>query len=545
MNRVTPLGSPISGPSVVNGAKWSIHTYHSQTFRVPSSVFIRGQENVPFTLEARAALTRDNSDSNTLLSHNGAYDGLFFTSDNKIHFKIEFETAGSVDISYYGDTIRRARTYHAVYNVSSIQLYVDAELVAEADITEAQRDDGFKTRASSDLYVGQSSLGTNTREMDVGYLAIYNRALENDRIWVHWHYASEDAGYQAVSTTYGAVDLIGRRDVHLKSEWSGSDWYGEELDNVAVDEDGRLVPELDSADTSVAGTWEASMDLDSADGNIYGVLVEWDGRGSYTVETSINEGSSWSTATNGRYATGTFNLDGTDIRLAIRISFAGSIANDTSAVDWIRVTSFKDANVYTADSNRTVVVEEFNAVMNPNVYETMMSRHAHQGLRSYSASNGFYLTADSDPDTTFSIKAFECWVWMNSTGNNIIFDNTPNAGSAYVRTSGSNTYIFSGGTLYINGTSVSSGTYGAVPGRFVHCLFVLTTSSNVRFEVASPSVNMPFAKIYSTAPTDPVLLFETHSLKNSALFASETLSISEPATPFKLYAYDWTTASGR
>ena len=512
-------------------------------FAYTTSVFQRGQEAQPFAIESWFLPSYNTTGNMSILSHTGAFDGLWFDG-NKVHFTIEFATLPSLDVSYETNDFPDAMHVVGVYTPSKIQLYVDGVMRAQADVTDAQIKDGFKTRSASALYAGVGD-GSNVSAIQDG-VATYGRAIKDSEIYLHFISGRKVLSAADIVGLYGGNMFDGtRRTKNNEQIWEVDNWT--ELATYAdVDlSDGTLSPMNDfSTGLSMAGTWTGTLPVaPGTPETLYGVRLDWDADGSYTVQASINDGATWFTPVNGQNLAGTYNwTPSADTSVMIKVAFAGGIASDPSEFRRVRLTAFNSKYVNGTDSSRVIELNSVGVATNIDHNEPIEANYN----AGFNVTTGqWFINPDTDV-TARPIRSLGMWVKatdMSGVTGRYIFDNRPAGGTEYLWSNGSNLFAFpAGGTLYINGQSVTSSQMTMAPGVWYHIIYVFGSDITTRIDsnTAGPK-NYSVINTYPTALTasDAATIYALYTGPANTRLATDANPVSEPATPYNLYAYDW------
>lgn len=296
----------------------------TRAFKFPSRIYKPGYEKTPFSLEAWVF---PNTTTANVVSRVGEQDGIGITND-VLTFKIRF--AGSTaQINYPIDT---AKNLHVVgtYTPSGISLYVNGEHYKQLNFTEAQQSDTFATATDNgNFYAG----GTGTTgNVFIQAVAIYEYALSLNQVRSHYKWGRDAVNPDSVAAVYGgrSVDVSFKHaDTFLRHIIGPTmSWYLGDINNLTITSNGYLSQQYEDG-VLQEGIWTYGFDTDYDDSNINSVLLQWEGSGTFTVETSV-DGNTWSTATNNEYAPGL--TPGTNpSHLFIKITFpengAGQVHN--------------------------------------------------------------------------------------------------------------------------------------------------------------------------------------------------------------------------
>lgn len=536
---VTLTGTQLFSNSIVSGNAKSLLAKNTNILNFATTIFTRGIETQPFALECWVLPTAFTG-TISIMSHTGAYDGLYFDGD-KIHFKVEFETLGSLDISFAVADFPDAMHIVANYGVNSIQLYVNGERAASADLTDAQIADGFKTRANTNLFIGESA--TATQAIVIDGIAVYARTLSDSEIYKHFTMGRRVIAAQDVSGAFGGYGWYGnRRDIFSYKEWSGKDWYNAIYTNVEFEAEGLKPAEDPATQLSKAGTWTGVYEAGASPTNLYGVKVDWDADGSYVVQASLDGGTTWTASlVNNRIITGTYNWVVTDKIVLIRVTFTGGITADPAVIRRLRVTGYSTNKVYGNDNSRYITLSDGLSSTANDANEPIENNYG-AGIEIYGGVANIQADATADIRNT---AAIEFWFkWNGPPASGYVFDARPGGDNSYLWVNGTNQLSFAGQTaVYVNGAAVTSGSFVPITGVWYHIVFVFDAPHNFYITLpATGAKNYDIINIYPTAPTAAQVLtmYKAYGGYPEATLVAEDINVQEAATPFNTYAYDWT-----
>lgn len=352
----TATGTVTTSVPLAAGAVYSTVFGNNALGKFASPVFQQGLEDRAFSLESwiRPIVT-DTTEANSdlqVLGNSGEYDGLVWNGTT-ISFSTKYLTTGECRAEY-DLQVSRAIQAVGVHTSEKNMLFVEGELVAETDITDAQKADQY-VATDGFLYSGSTA---GTMQLAAGAVGIYNYALSPQTVKNHFESGRHVVGRSVTNGHPTTVidfstdmsNLLRRRVFDTDADWNSGFFSGLVIDN------NMLVPQVIN-DTSVTGTWFTVCDLyDGGTPNpLSAVNMEWDGEG-VTVEASV-DGDTWETAVRGE------NLeiipsgfDPANKELHLRVSFPGGIVEDDSYIDSLTVNLFK-SNIVTVGS-RTLTLTQ-------------------------------------------------------------------------------------------------------------------------------------------------------------------------------------------
>jgi hypothetical protein len=222
-----------------------------------------------------------------------------------------------------------------------------------------------------------------------------------------------------------------RRISHQQVFNSADSWEGVSFTDVSYNS-GELIPTVDqTTGASKAGVWIGQYAIENADSPTLagGVKIEWNGNGSYTVQTSLDGGTTWSAVTNGELVPSTLGLNATGKVLLVKVTFTGGVVDDVSKVKNMTLTTYADNVIYTSGNDARKIT--FTSLLSSSlVANEPIERNAMPGLHVYG--NTAYMTQDTD-ESPVSIQTLEFWInpkgTLGATGG-YIFDTRPSGGTA-------------------------------------------------------------------------------------------------------------------
>ncbi|QBP30842.1 hypothetical protein KNU49_gp222 [Streptomyces phage EGole] len=535
------VGTISRHPALVTGSGNALLLNNSNHLDMDDPVFNKGYELRQFTLEAWVkpiSLT----DEVSIMSHSGTYDGLTITPTH-IYFRTKYLAAGSCEVSYEYST---GKSFHVVgvHTNAKNSLYVDGVLVAETDLTEDQQIDSYSF-LTSDLIAGQ---GSGTIALDAP--AIYTNSLGSEAISRHYSNGVDVDTSEAIA---GFNDAIfwnftdETRNIAIKKVWtSDADWADAVLTDVAVVdntitpsysqteseivEDGLIVPVY--TNTSLPGVWLTSLQFTSIpEETVSDARINWKGEGSYTIEYSVDGGTTWLTPSD----SGSTVLDNESV-VDIRVTFAGGIVDDTSYVSSIEVVAYLDKYYRGSRSDRTALMTG-TGVVSDSYYEPIEYADIN-GLRIISGMVDISLDdsyeGEEEPGD-LNVNGFDMWV--KATPGNIF-----NATGINVERSG-DTIVFSGFSAFtVNGQSVTSGATVFGSDSWYHIAGVFSTPGNYAMSVGSPgTVISQLSIIYGSLSLLGLQQMYAAYLGLPGLVVNDTstVDIGEGSPATNLYAHVW------
>lgn len=503
---------PTIAVPLVAGAAFSSVFKSTSVGQFACNLFKQGLETRRFVLEAWVLpIPKTTTGVQQILSNNNVYDGL--TIDGKvIRFGTSYLTTGNAYCDYDLQVYKEAHVV-GIHSEDENQLWVNGNLVASVEITDEQKADKY-IATDGNLYSGGTA---SDQELAMNAVAFYP-SLSGDQILQNYTAGIETIGQERVIAQYGGMTLgldAGTGAVFLEESWVDKDDFETGLKtNVEYAED-QINPGY-VADVSVAGSWTTSVPLDvEEDTSIYGVMVEWSGK-AITVDTSL-DGTTWAAASNGKLVASVTNgYDPTGKDLQIRVNFAGGLAADPAYLESLSVVGFRNNTINTITARPTTI--SYPAVPRGD-YEPTLHRD----------DNGVYLNggtltigADTSVDPEV-VRTIEVWV-------------KPLSGVL------TRSWTVTGGQKYAN--SVLSA--DAKVGEWTLLHFVLAADTNAALTMSGDLI-VGQVTLYPVALTaaDVLHVYNSYYGRAQKRFTDPgVVTVSEGATPTKVYVHDWAIDSG-
>jgi hypothetical protein len=500
----TTATNPAKSTALVSGALRSQIFTSTVIGKFPTTLFKQGNEDRSFAIHAVVLpIPGSTTGDQQILSHDGIFDGL--TINGKvISFSTIYTTAGDATCSYDLGVYRRADAI-GVHTSDENQLWVDGEMVASVQLTDAQKADTYSV-SDGFLYCGGTS---STQKVALNAVSIYP-VLDGNTV-------SKDfqAGIDVLSqlevvrqydgVTFGMNSAYG--NVFLDETFSTkSDFQGGAKNDVEYSDEG-IVPTYVGG-VSASGEWKVGVPLDAlGDTSIYGVMVEWTGT-DVTVEYSL-DGTTWATATNGSLLSSiTSGYDPTDADLQLSVSLGSGIVDDPAILNSIRVVGFRN-NTFDNPTTRTVTVG-YPAVLRDD-YEPILYRDDN-GVSLHGQTLTIGTDTTSDPQVARSVE-----VWIKPL-------------------SGTPTFSFTG-TKYRNGVADTT-----LPVGEWSCVTYVAASDIAGTITINGDCIVGQVTIYPIALSagQVAQLYQSYTGR-PAFRVHDTLGVtmSETATPTSIYAHDW------
>lgn len=496
---------PTKSVPLVSGAAFSSVFKSSSIGQFAQNIFKQGLEHRPFAIEAWfLPIPKTTTGVQQVLSHDGVYDGLSING-KVVRFGTAYLTEGTAycdfDLQEY-----RAAYVVGIHNADQNQLWVNAELVASVDITDAQKADTYIAAADGNLYCGNTS---SNQEIAINAVGFYP-SLTGDQIMQNYLAGIDVVAQSRIAPQFGGqtFDLSpATGSIFLEESWvDKTDFETGVKSNVEIAPD-QINPSY-SAGVSIAGSWTVGVALDAGgDTSIYGVFIEWSGK-DVTVTASL-DGASWSAVVNGALTTLVPNAyNPTNKDLQIKVAFAGGLADDPAYLESLSVTGYRNNNIDNS-SNRTVTAS-YPAVMRGN-YEPILYRDSN-GINLNSGTLTIGTDATADPDVA---RTLELWI-------------KPLSGTPTISVSG---------TKYRNG--VSDSTLPVGEWSLIH--YVAASDIATSITVTGDCI-IGQAVLYPTALSSGDVDFIYKSYTGTPVISfvdSAGITIAESGTPTSIYAHDW------
>lgn len=500
----TATSDPTKSVALVSGTAFSSVFKSTSIGQFACNLFKQGRERQSFALEAWILpVPKTTTGNQSILSHDGIFDGLSING-TVIRFGTSYLTQGNAFCDYDLIFYRRAHVV-GVHTFDQNQLWVNGQLVASVDITDAQKAD---TYVATDGYL-YSGYTTSTQEIAMNGVAFY-ASLDGDQIYQNYLAGTEVPSQQTVFPQYGgAIIDIDKSDgnIFLSESWDTSDDFDEGLKNNVEYSDTLIVPTYVSG-TSAAGSWTVAVPLDlRGDTSIHGVAVTWDGR-YITVDYSL-DGTSWSAATNGKLVSIIANnYNPTNKDLQIRVNFAGGSTADPAYLDKLSVVGFRD-NTINNITARTVTASH------PSILREDTEPFEYRDDGGVYL-NGGTLTIGTDGSTDPEVaRTLEVWL-------------KPVSGT---------TTISVAGTKYRNGALDSTLPNGE--WSLIHYVAAADITTNIT--IAGDCI-VNSVVLYPTAlsATEVDAVWDAYTGAAALrLLDTGSVSVTEGATPSSIYAHDW------
>jgi hypothetical protein len=544
----TIYGTITEAPPLVAGAGTARVLSDANGFRFTTSVFTDVYRD--FTVEAWFKPTA--AGTIQIVGHNHNNDGITWDGD-AIRFTTK-HTGGDCVATYYPPDFNDAFYVVGVHTSSKNQLWVNGVLRAETEVTAAQLLAGYN-QPTSELFVGQAISGTPTAIVDA--VAVYRTALGQSQITDHYTWGRSVRDFRDIvggnmGTYWSFID--GDARVNFKQVFSdAATWSTGNI--IGMDfQVGNLAPVFDVNGLTVAGSWSIAYILDSIDATIDGSRIEWDGDGTFTVQSSLDNGTTWTNCVNGKEIPGIssgFTTANKNLIIQILIPSGQPLSTITN-IRSLMLLTYSSRIVRPNKADRIATL--FGNVSMTSDLNQPIERFDKMGIELY---NGYAVLGKDTDDTPEPTRTVELWVKLNTTPTATVtlIDQRDNTGSTsnWVSIGTNRTVsVTGGGAAYING--LPSNTTPLNLNQWTHVMLVLPadsfTNTVIGADVTGASiagVTVGMAAIYGTALTAAQVL----DFYNAYIGAPKTvirdgaiLKVQDDAPAAKVYAYVWSNSAG-
>lgn len=495
--------------SLVSGASFAsvFDTGTIGTFASP--VFTQDHETQAFSLSVSLRIVERDSGTEQIcvLSHASQTDGIVIEG-TKIHFSTKYLGTGEARATY-DIQIPRHVDIVAVHTAQKNSLYVDGEMVAEAEISDAQQADRYITTDGS-LYAGTT---TGDNGVALSGVAIYAKALSDDDIARLASVSRDVVDSLAVPEMFGGEVLETSQnpfDVFSEQIWTTEDdWNTGTLRNIVV-ADEQLQPSIQD-DVVQYGEWLDTFSLsDTGLTSIYGVNFNWVGIGA-VVEASLDS-TTWEEVTRGKnvdlIAPG---FDPTDVELFIRVSFPDT-ADPDSYLDTLSIVGI-ETGAGTTTAGRVITTGSPSYLRKSHPANELRDDW---GTALLSAT----LTIGADTsDTAESVQTREYWIKKLDTGSITL---TPAAG-----------------TTYVNGVAAAFSTIRVGEWVLIHSVPASPLTSSFTL---NGNILVGQAAVYQDVldATDVLDVYKAYTGQISTPVVDDSdIILTETAVASNIYAHDW------
>jgi len=549
------VGTPIEAPPLVVGGGNSYVMDGSNHYRFLTPLFYLDSPARPFTLEAwfkAVSITGPKG----IIGHNGQDDGLQFDGES-ISFTTLHGPAGPAVARYYPEN--SDASFHAVgvHSESKNELFVDGTLVASIDLTEAQLLSNYTiSTAPGYLYVGH-----RPGSIIVDAVAVYSNALTARQVKLHFTLGRDvpdlreliqkrSGDYWTLTDNTSAVAFDFKFDTN-------EEWQDAQAASVRI-ADNLLLPAFAADGSTVSGTWIAGFILPSIiEPKVDGSKIEFDGDGNFQIHTSINDGTTWSPAVNGREVTGlSAGATTTNKALLVRVTFPAGTADNVSRLRHLSIKLYRNRSSAGSITGLPVSL----------IGKAALATSIHQPIENDDSMGvEFYDGGSATMPSLSGIRTLEFWVKANAAQPTtaewwhiLDYRNADSTGVGYLaRDTATSNWSVNGGTLYVNGkATILSSDFALTPTRWYHVVFVMSAPSTNRIIINNNFVGdtgRPISVgLFATYPqvmtaADASSLYNAYmGIPNQVIVETTGLVVRDaPTQTVKIYSYDWSTlASG-
>lgn len=506
------------------------------------NILNKNREWQSFSIEAWVRLPA--RPTTTRLIAGRATDGLFVTPTG-----FEFSITGSDTVKYTASVLisNWEVPQYVIASYSGRQLNITVNNVTGVSSTFQSS----MTNTNNTFYVGGTA-AANATSVYIDEVAIYDRPLKEAQAVAHYNFGTKtikpiDKANLFSGSYYGFSDATATVVFDWHEDTTDEFLQGT-LNNIRVTDNliyagpGATGQRISNIVPLNLGTIAGSrINFETTDTNV-------------VVETSIDAGASWQTATNNTEVSGlTSGTNTTDKFLQLRYTF-----NNTSATNYVSALRRTHIVIYSSKNSSSQFSGVDATLFNPST----LQEFEYQPLE-YRASAGLklirpgYASVPAHPDGT---NAIEFWVTRLANYSNggtfweYIFDGRATVSGAYLALTSAGAIDSGGGTFYINGTAKTP-VIGDFPiGIPVHVAVNLTVTHTAPIKLNGHNANTNEAGQYviSNFIEYPTAMTATQAAVRygMALGAVQyTIVDSAPAPLTELsysgYNYAWqTTSSG-
>lgn len=467
-----------------------------------------------FTLEAWILPYQDEEVS-ILAGPNG---GLFWSQG--IVFSILL-TTGVYTISYIPEEDMAVHVV-GVYDGIGMSLYVNGNIV-----------DRISVEPGDFIFDNPKMLsGVGQGRVVLDGLAIYHRSLQSSLIASHYNLGRD---IKAITDNLAALgaSIYSFEDqqymIEATKSWGIADRW----------EDGRFTDvtiQSNSLSGAAGSEWHGIIPVPFSD-TIKRSRINWSGSGDFIVQTSIDNGSTWSVVDKRENVPGLLN--GTDqYNIDVKIIFLGD-----AVVNNLEITLYTE-NTYT--NNLSKRPAEFNgAVVTAYFTHDQLEYRRYRGAKL----DGGQITilSDARPDADNKIQSIDMWIKLEDTSNSYLISLESGEYLKIV----SETFQSNGMTLYINGIEGLSYTFES--GEWIHLVIIFEApvqgplilgsnfnasgSNNFNGQIGSVSTYQ-----FPLSVLDVARVYRSYfGGRRVGIQDASTISVVEGEGAWDLYNYDWSS----
>lgn len=535
------LGTPTEAPPLVVGGGSALAMDGNNNFRFATDIFHLNSPAQPFTLEAWFKPVSI-SGPKGIVGHDGQDDGLYFDGE-RIVFATDHGTAGRAEAVWFPPHTDRALHLIGVHTDSRNELFVNGVRVASINLSPEQQATSYAIALSP----GNLHVGHRPGSVIVDSVAVYAKALTSRQAKLHFLWGRDVPDFR---------DVISRREAHYWDftdnsaliaydfAFSTTDEWSQGLSASVLVENDQLAPLMVDG-TSIEGTWMNGFILSSVAENLDGSKIWWDGDGDFSVSVSLNGGSTWTVAENGREVPGISEgfVSGTQA-LQVRVVFpAGQPEGTISKVRSLNLRLYLDRDVR---SNLDRQVEFTGKVALAQEVAQPIEHNDSMGANIYA---GYGLIQAGD-----TVRTLEMWINPSVLpGAPVYIYDTRPALASWLYWTGTGWSGEAGTRYLVNGvlTAPVDMLNKLVVGRWNQVVAILPADTTGAIYISARhslderlAARYGFIAGYPTALTDAEALAAYNAylgIPGATVVEPTGLNVTDSATTTKLYAYSWST----
>lgn len=545
---------PTSTPALVAGGGNSFNFTASAFLRLRTRNIFLPTSSVesPFSLEAWFKPV-NNTAVKTIVGHSGTQDGILWDGES-IAFVTSHGAAGVSRAEYFPSSDFSSFHVVGVHTAKGNELYVNGELVGYADLSLEQLATPYDAVTGPDsLYIG-----VNNGSAIIDAVAVYDKPLTTAQVKNHFAWGRQVPDFRDIITTRSGTywDFTDQSaDVAVDASFTTREnWQTGQHNGVQIVDD-VIYPLTDAAGAVQAGTWTGGIILNGLATKFDGSKIDWDSDGGVTVQTSVNNGTTWTTAIRGREVPGiSTNFTTAGKSLQVRVNFPA--ADPIAKVRSLSIKLYRSRDVQANGSGTPAVfmgkVSLADRIHQPIENDDKMGVHLYDAYALVS------------PQTYRSIDFWVRYEELPSVGENqFVFDSRSQlaGGSGYFGYNGTNWFADPTAITLVNGVRLTFSTSNVVnnlsvsAGQLIHVVVMYPSDTNrpitlnQRFTLDAPLSNFSIGPL-STYPSEFTVaqaqnLYKSYLGAPMATFTEDTNIVIKEATtdPVRIYAFDWSLAS--
>jgi hypothetical protein len=553
-NDALQVGNPAeSYVALVAGAGGSIIVADDATIEYPNSVVTNDRGLRAFSLEAW--IKPINLDGPIVILGHDLNSGLILDGF-EIQFTLPFDVPYTC--SY---TFKDVETYHVVgvFDGSSLLLYVNGVLQDTQALEPESIINGFGAFPQDELVTGDTA--------EIGQLlaidspALYSFSLTSAQIESHFLWGRRVRSVEEIvggglGTWHSFTDDRTSR-TFVRTYASAADWETTKNEDVVISDDG-VQPADDENLDSLPGTLDISVSLGEDGEQIHAIKIDWIAEGDYIVETSLDGTTYVPTTNHSLVAAVTQPFVIFDENVYARITFTGGVPDDESIVRSLTLTVYADEFASSSYASRIATLD--GNVILAETHNEPIEQNDLRGARIDGGS--IVISEDADADDPQDINAVELWVKFNVLSGAFYVMDSRSTGTttrARLHWNGS-TMVIDGlsGRIYVNGPRIE--TLSSVvweTGRWYHIIITYTSDFNEPVYLgreydgsndADTDMQIGHVAFYRNFPlsSEPTVsdftgqdVLDQYLGITRFVIEDDAATVTEPADPADLYAYEW------